>query len=209
MAKAFTQADWIACLRNGKRVYHLSELMKLSGLSESSIRRTLLRMVQRKMLLRLGKGWYANSFQRPGLEEIVGILYPPCYISTESALSMHGIVDQVPQLVTCVTTNKTKVFSTDLGEVSYSHIKADLFFGYDVVDRIPLAKAEKAVLDYVYLQKQNGLEPMLDEWNREVIDREKLVSMMEGYPKTVKALLKRVFVGERPKKENLKTVKPG
>jgi predicted transcriptional regulator of viral defense system len=99
----------------------------------------------------------------PALEEVAAVLYPPAYISLESALFMHGAMDQAPHLLTCVSTNKTRIFRTALGEIAYFHLKKELFFGYEMKDRTSLAWPEKSALDYIYLQRQNGIELSLNE----------------------------------------------
>jgi len=186
MKKAFTQTDWIKILREGKSIYHFVELMRISKLSSSSLKKAIYRLVRKKLLLKLSKGLYANSFHLPSLEEAAGVLYPPSYISLESALFLHGISEQTPHVLTCISMNKTKTFHTEIGEIAYSHIKKDLFFGYDFSDHFFLAYPEKAVLDYVYIQRKNGLSPSLDEWNWEKLDREKIDLPAMKYPKTVK-----------------------
>jgi hypothetical protein len=107
------------------------------------------------------------------------------------ALFMHGIVDQAPHIVHCATLNKTKSFPTALGEIAYFHIKTDLFFGYGAQDRMFLAAPAKAALDFVYIQRQNGLAPSLDEWSWNHLDRSRLQDMLSPYPATVKKHLAR------------------
>ncbi len=186
MTKAFTQSDWIQCLRKGKSVYSLTELMRISGLPLSSAKRAVQRLVKKGMLLKLGKQLYANSFSPPDLEKAAGLIYPPSYISLESALFMHGISEQVPQMLTCVSTNKTKTFHTALGEIGYFHIKEELFFGYNARDSVFTAQPEKAALDFVYIKRMNGLKPSLDEWHWMELDVAKLISTARLYPKTVR-----------------------
>ncbi len=181
-----TLSHWIAYLKGGKSIYHFTELMRLSQLPLSSLNQAIHRLQKKKVLFRLAKGFYANSFVLPSLEEASCILYPPCYISMESALMMHGISDQVPQVLTCVSINKTKAFQTDLGEVNYSHIKKECFFGFELVDRTALALPEKAALDFVYIKRQNGLKPALDEWNWSYLDVKKLHAMAESFPSSVR-----------------------
>jgi len=176
----------MALLRQGKSIYSYAELMRLTGLSEPALRRALTRLGKYKLLTSLGKNLYANIFHTPTLEEIAGLLYPPAYISLESALFMHGVIDQAPHVIHAVTLNKTKSFSTALGEMAYFHIQADLFFGYSAQDRMLLAEPEKAALDFIYLQRQNGFEPVLDEWNWEHVDRQRLQEFMTPFPETVK-----------------------
>lgn len=176
---------WIELLRGGKSIYNFAELLRLTGLSATSLRRAIYRLTSREALFKLGKGLYANSFHSPSLEEAAAVLYPPSYVSLESALFMHGVVEQVPYRVTCVSANKTKSFQTALGAVHYSHIKKELFWGYEFKDGIPLALPEKAALDFVYIQRQNGLNPSLDEWNWQYLELEKVFSLAGSYPKVV------------------------
>ena len=96
MRESFTLSDWLSVLKGGKKIYHFSELLRLSGLSSPALRRAIKRMRQKKILFLLWKGLIANSFILPHLEEITVFLYPPSYISLESALFMHGVMDQAP-----------------------------------------------------------------------------------------------------------------
>jgi len=194
MKDSFTLSDWLSVLKGGKTIYHFSELLRLSRLSVPALHRAIQRMRQKKILFKLGKGLFANSFATPRLEEIAGYLYPPCYVSLESALFMHGIMDQAPHVLTCVTTNKTKRFNTELGEIHYSHIKRELFFGYGIEDRVPLAVPEKAALDFVYIQRQNGFQPPLDEWNWENMDYRKIKALWLAYPQSVKKYMQKFIV---------------
>jgi predicted transcriptional regulator of viral defense system len=185
MARVFTQARWTQLLRREKGVFSTVELERMTGLSAGALRKAIRRQTELGMLLRLRKGLYANGLRAPRVEEVASIIYPPAYISCESALFMHGVVDQAPYVLTCITTNKTRTLHTDLGEIAYFHVKKELFFGYQVMDRTFVALPEKAALDYVYLQRQNGFAPALDEWNWEHLRADKLAAMLPAYPKTV------------------------
>lgn len=185
LRKSFTLSNWLSVLKGGKKIYHFSELLRLSGLSSPALRRAVQRMRQKKILLLVGKGLFANSFAQPNLEEITGFLYPPSYISLESALFMHGVMDQAPYVLSCVTTNKTKAFRTDLGEIHYTHIKRDLFFSFEIVNQVPLASPEKAALDFIYIQRKNGFKPVLNEWNWENLNKNIIEDFMAFFPKSV------------------------
>lgn len=190
MKKSFTQSNWIEVLRKGKSIYNFAEFMRISMLPVPSLRRAIQRLLKKRLLLKLSKELYANPLAAPSLEEVASVLYPPSYVSLESALFMHGILEQAPHLLTCVSTNKTKTFRTDLGEIAYFHLKRELFFGYEITDRVPLAWPEKAALDFVYIQRQNGLTPSLDEWNWESLNVDKMNSLAKSYPGTVKTHIK-------------------
>lgn len=187
--RTFRQADWVAALRSGKAVYRLAELARLAGHSEAAARQAAGRLVERGWLARLGKALYANLLRAegpPAVEEVAAILYPPCYVSLASALFAHGIAEQAPYVLTCVTTNKTKRFETGVGEIHYHQVKPELFFGYILTRGIPWAEPEKAALDFIYLELRHGRRPALDEWNWDELDPVRLRSWATRYPSTVR-----------------------
>jgi predicted transcriptional regulator of viral defense system len=188
----FRQRDWVAALRSGKAIYRLAELARLAGHSEPAARQAARRLVERGWLAPLGKALYANLLRPEGpptVEEAAAVLYPPCYISLVSALFAHGIAEQAPHVLTCVSTNKTKRFATGLGEIHYHQIKPDLFFGYTLTRGVPRAQPEKAVLDHLYLELRHGRRPALDEWNLEELDLDRLRTWARRYPSTVRRSL--------------------
>lgn len=194
-ARTFRQRDWVDALRSGKGVYRLGELARLAGHSEPAARQAARRLVERGWLARLGKALYGNLLRPEGpptVEEVAAVLYPPSYISLASALFAHGIADQDPHVLTCVTTNKTKRFRTDLGEIHYHQIQPALFFGYRLTRGVARAHAEKAVLDSLYLELRAGRSPALDEWSWEDLDLDLLRTWARRYPSTVMALVSRL-----------------
>lgn len=189
---SFRQQDWVDSLRRGKGLYRLGELARVAGHSEPAARRAIDRLMRRHWLARVGNGFYANLLRAQGpptVEEAAGVLYPPAYVSLDSILFAEGVVEQAPLVLTCVTTNKTKSFATDLGEIRYRRIKPGLFFGYTFEAGIPRARVEKAALDYVYLELRSGRRPALDEWNLEQLDADLLRSWASLYPRTVSSLV--------------------
>jgi len=197
MNKLFTQAQWLDHLRRGKSIYQFGELQRLTKLSAVATQRAVHRLARACLLAKLGKGYYANLLQPPLIEEVSAVLYPPSYISLESALFHHGIIEQAPQMLACVGTNKTKTFQTAFGEIYYAHVQAGLFFGYELNGRSLMALPEKAALDFIYLQLQNGHKPMLDEWHWEEISTERLLEFSARFPRTVQRHVRAAFPAAR------------
>ncbi|MBD3366470.1 hypothetical protein GF360_04005 [candidate division WWE3 bacterium] len=95
----------------------------------------------------------------------------PSYISLEYALSYYGIIPDIAQTVTCVSTMTSTTIETPVGTFIYKKIKPELFRGYvlkpstytaDKVKSIAapnttaefkIATPEKALFDLVYLRK--------------------------------------------------------
>jgi len=82
-------------------------------------------------------------------------IYSPSYVSLEKALKYYGLIPEEIFQITSVSTKKTALFDTPIGNFSYRHISSRLFWGYRVQEvnkhKILIAEPEKAILDYLYL----------------------------------------------------------
>jgi len=85
-------------------------------------------------------------------------IYAPSYISLERALKFYGLIPEEIFQVSSVSTKKTNKFNNFIGNFNYHHIKPSLFWGYRFMDfdeqKILIAEAEKAILDYLYLHPE-------------------------------------------------------
>jgi len=106
-------------------------------------------------LIKLKNGVYlfSEDLDRVRPEEIAFQLYSPSYISLERALSFYGLIPEMVYAITSVTPKITRRFRNRLGNFFYRHIKPSLFFGYRETQGFLLAEPEKALLDYLYLNK--------------------------------------------------------
>jgi predicted transcriptional regulator of viral defense system len=76
----------------------------------------------------------------------------PAYVSLQSALFRHGLVEQVPELVYAVTLGRTRRVRTPAGTVSLHRMPPRLFGGFETAeDGAKVATAEKALFDLLYL----------------------------------------------------------
>jgi predicted transcriptional regulator of viral defense system len=96
---------------------------------------------------------------------LANFIYSPSYISLESALNYYGFIPDIPFATTSVTVNKTKTFKIkNYGVFYYSHLKPDLFFGFQSILTIKnysynIALPEKALFDYFYLKAKKIESP--------------------------------------------------
>ena len=115
---------------------------------------------------------------------IANKLFEPSYISLESALRYYNLIPEVVFLTTSVTTRKTKLLKTPIGDFQYRKVKEKLFFGYRIINAgqiaYKIADPEKALLDFLYLRSDIKSEGDIFELRingesyREVIDQNKL-----------------------------------
>ena len=111
-------------------------------------------------LSNIKKGIYLFNKQVNDIDKkhLAYLLYQPSYISLELALSYYGLIPEVVQTVTSITPKTTRRFQNIKGKFIYRNIKKELYWGYDIVSlgnngKFLLAQPEKALLDYLYLNK--------------------------------------------------------
>jgi len=76
----------------------------------------------------------------------------PAYVSLQSALFRHGLIEQVPEVIYAVTLGRTRRVRTTAGTVSLHRMPPQLFGGFEMAaDGAKVATAEKALFDLLYL----------------------------------------------------------
>jgi predicted transcriptional regulator of viral defense system len=182
--------DWAATLRKeGQRsaILRSDDIARRYGIVESAVGSALRRQERRGLVEHVSNKVYINKLAHDfSPRELVGILRPKAYISLDSALAEWGISTQSPSSLTCVTTGFPRRFRTPSVRIVYRHIGEHLFWGFEEKrtrhGSYKIAEPEKALLDWIYLQRQEGLPVALDELNLKVTDRTKLLKYASKYP---------------------------
>jgi len=197
MNKYYTSDRWVALLRDlaqqGEDFLTLQGLRRLTGLDAESVRKAAFRLQKKGYLTRVGRQLYANRFGRPTLEALAMILGAPCYISCESALERYGVISQMPLRLTCASTSRSELRRTPLGEIWFHQLQPALFFGYRTEGNVLWAEPEKALLDWIYLQrKRHGVTPALDELDLGLLNVMRLQEWCARYPRPVREALQAI-----------------
>jgi hypothetical protein len=77
----------------------------------------------------------------------------PSYVSLQSALHLHGMIEQIPNVTYLVSLGRTARITTRVGTYSVHHVGPQLFGGATMDHRtgVRLASPEKALIDFLYL----------------------------------------------------------
>lgn len=114
----------------------------------------LRRLARAGLLIHVSRGRWLQSTDVPlfALPELISAPYP-AYISLQSALFHHGLIEQVPAVVYAVTLGRPRRVRTPLGVVSFHRVPPELFSGFEVENAggAKIATAEKALFDLLYL----------------------------------------------------------
>jgi len=158
-----------------KNYYTYADIRKIAGLSDASLRVALARLVKNQEITRLCQGYYAIDPAQVDYEQLACEIYAPSYLSLEWVLARAGVLSQQPATLTLVTQNRAKKIMVGNTQISYQHLKPEMWRGYEQTNNTLSATPAKALLDWQYLAK-NGYAsaPPYEEMNLELLNRKKL-----------------------------------
>lgn len=181
-------------LRKAAEPFTVFSLRDIRQVEPAFDRRRLNEWQEKNYIRKVIKGYYVfadTSLDEKILFEIANRIYAPSYVSFEMALAYYGLIPESVYGVTSAATRKTMAFKTPLGEFTYRKIHAKLYFGFEYLNvsgkHCKIASAEKALLDYFYLN--SGIKDEQDftamRVNRDqalrAIDRGKMMRYAAAY----------------------------
>lgn len=128
----------------------------------------------------------------------VNVLRPQSYISLESAMVNKGITSQSPSVLTCVTPGYPHSFRAKSVGLVYRKISSRHYWGYEEkatrYNKYFIAEPEKALLDWIYLNRQEGLPTPFDELQLQFLNLAKLRQYAERFPRTVREVIEDLLI---------------
>jgi predicted transcriptional regulator of viral defense system len=137
----------------GKPTFDVSEIASILKINKTYASQISKRLANSKMAFKIMRGKWSLEQDLPLGSMIETLTYPlPSYISFHSALYIHGIIDQIPEITYCATLGRTRLIKTVFGTASFHHIRPELFFSYerDLNTSQLVATKEKAIFDFLY-----------------------------------------------------------
>jgi len=185
--------NWtIALTEEGRQncLVRTDALARKYSLSERVVGNALRRYESQGLVERVSAKIYINHFnQQFSPQDIVNVLRPRSYISLESALVERGIISQNPSALICVTPGYPKSFRSKSVSIVYRKVSPELYWGYEEkatrYNKYLIAEPEKALLDWIYLNRQEGLPTPLDELHLQFLNLAKLRDYAQRFPRTV------------------------
>ena len=194
--------NWTTILTEEARnncIVRTENLARKHKLSERVVRDALRRYEARGLVERVSTKIYINHFnQQFSPRDLVNVLRPRSYISLESALVERGIITQSPSILTCVTPSYPQSFRSKSVSIVYRKISSELYWGFEEkatrYNKYLIAEPEKALLDWIYLNRQEGLPTPLDELQLQFLTPAKLRDYAQRFPRTVGETIKDLLV---------------
>lgn len=156
----------------GKRIFTTHELSLASGKSLSAVTQSLNNLARDGAIVKIYRGvWAQEEAGAVSPYAVISYLFPGhrAYVSFISALHLHGIIEQIPQVTTLASTAHARTIRTAIG-VFYAHRITPSFFDgfgwYKGSGSFLIAEPEKAFVDSLYLsaykKKRFGRFPELN-----------------------------------------------
>jgi predicted transcriptional regulator of viral defense system len=146
----------------GRPVFTTREFASLRGTSPSSATQTLDRLAGSGQIVRASRGLWCDPAE-PSFSAfaLVPFLIPRSrgYLSFYTALHLHGIIEQIPQVIQVATMGHRRRVTTPIGVFEFHRIDPRIFDGFDWLgDRqdVLVASPEKALVDCLYLSTRRG-----------------------------------------------------
>ncbi len=131
-----------------------SDAAAVLGLAIDAASHTMRRLGRAGLVTPVRRGlWALTEHPDPlALAEYVTAPYPS-YVSLQSALYLHGMIEQMPMMTYLVSLARSGRVETKLGTYSVHHVQPELFDGFEhrSATGLKLATPEKALVDFLYL----------------------------------------------------------
>jgi predicted transcriptional regulator of viral defense system len=172
--------------RLGEVVFHTGDLANLWQISsKNTLYTTIKRYVERGLLFRIHKGYYAIKDPKNIDPLLLGVkaIHGNVYVSTETILAEEGVIQQNIPAITLVS-NQSKRFSV-VGNAYYSRQLADSFLYQSkgiitLANGVRKASKERAIADLLYFNPHAYFDA------EKLINWKKVRSLQKdiGYPLT-------------------------
>lgn len=144
-------------------VFTTAEVTRRAGMTLANASRELRNLEGHGVVTRVRRGlWAVPAHPDFSPYAVVPHLFSESatgYVSLLSALSLHGMIEQIPSVVHIITTSQRPPVRTPVARYAFFRIEETLFAGFTPYRRtgnFDLAMAEKAVFDTLYFSARKG-----------------------------------------------------
>lgn len=174
------------------------DVAALLQVSTSNATTILRRLAAEEMIVHLSRGrWLLNrKIDRLALPELIIAPYP-AYISLQSALFHHGMIEQIPSVIYAVTPARPRRLRTPMGTISFHRMPPALFKGFELssASDAKIATPEKALFDLLYLAP--GRSRVFSKLPELTIPRRFQWQRLKDYTELVTSRSRRAFISGR------------
>jgi len=153
-----------------RAVFTSREVWELTGSGLAVVSRRLGALAQRGILTRVTRGIWAQP-QHPDFSPYAVLPFllrgtrdkqsqqPLGYVSLLSALSLHGVISQIPRSIALVAARQLPTLRTPVATYEFHRMERALIGGFEPFGQLrnfDVARAEKALFDTLYFSVRKG-----------------------------------------------------
>jgi hypothetical protein len=153
-----------------RAVFTSRDVANLTGSSMAIVSRRLGALAERGILTRVTRGVWAQV-RHPDFSPYAVLPFilqpPPCdqseqplgYVSLLSALSLHGLISQIPRAISVVAAKRLPTLRTPVATYEFHRMERALIGGFEPFGQLrnfDVARAEKALFDTLYFSVRKG-----------------------------------------------------
>lgn len=180
-------------LKYPRSVLTIRELMAILDVKRSSAIVQASRLVKQGLLISAGRNQFLLDLKPIEWLAVAVEMYAPSYISFESALNFHGIIDQNPKPIFLCTIRRPFKKSVATKEFIYRNVTDSIFFGFERQGNTIIALPEKAILDQLYFARRHSVSFHADEINFKAINWDRLFEFAKHFPSTMQKAIYLVY----------------
>lgn len=168
--------------QTGKTYFSFYDLKKFYPGSPASLKTLLANWVKKNLIQNLSRGFYAFETTKLDYLHLANEIDKNSYISFEYALYYYNLIDQIPSVITSATKTRSRKAVMANWAFEYTILKSDLFFGYELKNKIYIAAPEKALADLIYLISRGKRIVELDSLEKNKVNFKKLKIILKKFP---------------------------
>lgn len=165
-----------------KTFFTMRDIKKFYAGEKESLKVLLSNWVKKGLIYNLGHGYYAFDIASVDYLSLATVIDPNSYVSFEYALFYHGLIDQVPSVITLASKKRSRKINMGSWVFEYSHLKNELFFSYELKNKVYIASPEKALADLIYLISRGKRMAELDTLDMGKLNKTKLKFILKKFP---------------------------
>jgi predicted transcriptional regulator of viral defense system len=182
----------------GAPVVETRDIAALLRVPTTNATTMLRRFAEKGLITHLSRGrWLVNeNINRMALPELISAPYP-AYISLQSALFHHGLIEQIPSVIYAVTPARPRRVQTPVGTISFHRMPPELFEGFELssASDAKIATPEKALFDLIYLGP--GRSRLFAKLPELTLPRRFQWQRLKDYTKLAKSAARRAYISQR------------
>jgi hypothetical protein len=171
--------------KQGKLLFTVTELANASGVPRGAVNVEMARLVKYGVVVRYARGLYGLPDTTVPPEKAVQSLDALAYVTGAYALMRHGLITQVPSVITAFTTQRhfNRELQAPVGRLRFVCVQPPVY-SYRASG---MAEPEQALCDFVYLCRRRGTDPssLVTPRGRGKLRKKVLARIVKRYPATV------------------------